>query len=116
MNWEIGIDIYTVLILCIKQITNETLVVFLVVRSVKNPPSKEQTTCNAGDPDLTPESGRSPGEENGNLFQYSCMGNPMDRGVWWAIVHGVAKVGCDLATEPMRTYCIAQGTLLNALR
>ena len=36
-------------------------------------------------------SGRSPGERNGNPLQYSCMGNPTDRGVWWAIVHGVAK-------------------------
>ena len=31
------------------------------------------------------------GEENGNPPQYSCLGNPMDRGAWWAIVHGVAK-------------------------
>ena len=34
---------------------------------------------------------RSPGEGNGNPLQYSCLGNPMDRGAWWAIVHGVAK-------------------------
>ena len=36
-------------------------------------------------------SGRSPGEENGNPFQYSYLGNPMDRGVWWTSVHGVTK-------------------------
>ena len=36
-----------------------------------------------------PGSGRSPGERNGNPFQYSCLGNPMDRGALWAIVHGV---------------------------
>ena len=35
--------------------------------------------------------GRFPGEENGNPFQYSCLGNPMDRGAWLSIVHGVAK-------------------------
>ena len=35
--------------------------------------------------------GRSPGEGNGNPFQYSCLGNPMDRGAWQATVHGVAK-------------------------
>ena len=35
-------------------------------------------------------SGRSPGEGNGNPLQYSCLGNPMDRGAWWATVHGVA--------------------------
>ena len=37
------------------------------------------------------ESGRSPGGGNGNLFQYSCLGNSMDRGAWQATVHGVAK-------------------------
>jgi len=52
---------------------------------VKNLPA------NAGDTDLIPELGRSPGEGNGNLLQYSCLENPMDRGAWWAIVHGVAK-------------------------
>ena len=36
-------------------------------------------------------SGRSPGEGNGNPLQYSCLGNPMDRGTWQATVHGVAK-------------------------
>ena len=36
-------------------------------------------------------SGRSPGEGNGNPLQCSCLGNPMDRGAWWAIIHGVAK-------------------------
>ena len=36
-------------------------------------------------------SGRSPGEGNGNPLQYSCLGNPMDRGVWWAAVRGVAE-------------------------
>ena len=36
-------------------------------------------------------SGRFPGGGNGNLFQYSCLGNPMDRGAWQAIVHGVVK-------------------------
>ena len=38
-----------------------------------------------------PGLGRSPGEGNGNLLQYSCLGNPMDRGAWLAIVHRVAK-------------------------
>ena len=36
-------------------------------------------------------SGRSPGEENGNSLQYSCLGNPMDRGAWWPTVHGITK-------------------------
>ena len=38
-----------------------------------------------------PGSGRSPGEGNGNPLQYSYLGSPMDRGAWWAIVHGVAE-------------------------
>ena len=46
---------------------------------------------NAGDPDLIPGSGRSTGEGNGNPLQYSCLENPMDRGVLWATVHEVAK-------------------------
>ena len=38
---------------------------------------------NAGDTGSIPEWGRSPGDRNGNPFQYSCLGNPMDRGAWW---------------------------------
>ena len=49
----------------------------------------KESACNAGDPGSIPGSGRSPGEENGNPLQYSCLGNPMDRGTWWATVHGV---------------------------
>ena len=49
---------------------------------------------------LIPMSGRSPGEGNDNPLQYSCLKNPMDRGFWWAIVHGVAIVGHNLATKP----------------
>ena len=48
-------------------------------------------TANAGDSDLIPGLGRFPEEENGNLLQYSCLENPMDRGAWQAIVLGVTK-------------------------
>ena len=48
-------------------------------------------TRNAGDPGLIPGSGRLPGEGNDNLLQYSCLENPMDRGAWQAMVHGVAE-------------------------
>ena len=51
---------------------------------------------NGGDPGSIPGSGRSPGG-NGNPFQYSCLENPMDRGVWWAVVHGVAKSRTQLS-------------------
>ena len=60
----------------------------------------KQSACNAGAPGLILGSGRSSGEGNGNSLHYSCLGNPMDRGVWWATVHEVARVGQDLASEP----------------
>ena len=52
---------------------------------VKNPP------VNARDAGLIPGSGRSPGVGNDNPLQASCLGNPMDKGAWWATVHGVAN-------------------------
>ena len=52
---------------------------------VKNPPA------NVGDVNSIPELGRSSGERNGNPLQYSCLENSMDRGAWWARVHGVAE-------------------------
>ena len=55
------------------------------VSVVKNPPAI------AGDTSSIPGPRRSPGEGNGNLLQYSCLKNSMDRGAWWATVHGVAK-------------------------
>ena len=45
----------------------------------------------AGDMGSIPDPGRSPGEGNGNPFQYSCLGNPMDRGAWQAAVRGAIK-------------------------
>ena len=54
--------------------------------------SGKEFTCNAGDQGSIPRLGRSPEEGNGNPLQYSCLGNPMDRGgAWRVIVHGVAK-------------------------
>ena len=56
--------------------------------AVKKPPVKARDTRDAG---LIPGSRRSPGEENGNPLQYSCLENPMGRGAWQATVYGVAK-------------------------
>ena len=56
-------------------------------------------TCNPGDLGLIPGLGRSPGGGHGNQLQYSYLKNPMDRGAWWAVVHGVTRVGHDLATK-----------------
>ena len=58
---------------------------------VKNLPA------NAGDAGSILELGRSLGEGNGNLLQYSSLGNPTDRGAWWATVHGVAKSWTQLS-------------------
>ena len=63
----------------------------------------KETTCNEGDAGLIPGLGRSPGEGNGNLLQYSCLGNPMDRRAW-ATVNGVTRIGHDLVTEPPPPY------------
>ena len=56
----------------------------LVAKRVKNLPAMQETSS-------IPGSGRSPGGGHGNPFQYSCLGNSMDRGVWWATVLGVTK-------------------------
>ena len=60
----------------------------MIAQLLKNPPT------NAGDAGVMgsiPGLGRSPKEGNGNLFQYSCLENSMERGAWRALVHGVAK-------------------------
>ena len=56
---------------------------------VKNPPANAE---DIRDSDLIPGSGRSAGGGHGNLLQYSCLEKPMDRGAWWATVHGVEKI------------------------
>ena len=48
--------------------------------------------ANVGDMGSIPDSGRSPGVGNGNPLQCSCLGNPMDRGTWWATIYGVTRV------------------------
>ena len=68
-----------------------------------------KSACNAGDPGLIPGSGRSPGEGKGNPLQYFCLENSMDRGGWWAIVHGVARS----RTRP--SNCHSQGSVQTGL-
>ena len=63
------------------------------VSMVKNPPA------NAGDVGSIPGWGRSPGEGNGDRFQYPCLRNPMDRGTWWATARGWQRVQHALATK-----------------
>ena len=56
-----------------------------MAQRIKHLPAMQETRG------LIPGLGRCPGEGNGNLLQYSCRVNPMDRGAWWATVHGVAE-------------------------
>ena len=63
---------------------------------VKNLPATAGAT---GDVGLIPRLGKSPGGGNDNPFQYSCLENPMDRGAWWATVHGVQRARHAWATE-----------------
>ena len=60
----------------------------------------KESACNAEDSGSFAGSGRSPGEGNGNLLQYSCLKNPMNRGAWQATVHGVTRVRHNLVTKP----------------
>ena len=53
--------------------------------------SGKESACQVGNGSLIPRSGRSHAGGNGNLLQYSSLGNPMDRGAWWATVHKAAK-------------------------
>ena len=69
--------------------------------TVKNPPANAGDARKAGS---IPEWGGSPGEGNGNPLQYSCLGNPMDRGAWLATVHGVAKSWTRLSDVPVLSY------------
>ena len=64
---------------------------------VRNPPAN---VGDAGDIGLSPGSERAPGVENGNPLQYSCMGNSINRGTWWATVHGVTKSWTGLSMHP----------------
>ena len=54
-------------------------------------PSVKASVCQVGDPSSIPGLGRFPGKGNGKPLQYSCLGNPMDRGARWAAAHGVTK-------------------------
>ena len=67
---------------------NLLLIASQVTQWLKNPPA---IAGDAGDTGLTPGSGRSPGVGDGNPLKYSCLENSMDRGAWWATVHGLAE-------------------------
>ena len=62
------------------------------------------SACNVGDLGSIPGLGRLPGEGNGNPLQNSCLENPMDRGAWWATVHGVSKSQIQLSDFTFAFY------------
>ena len=64
----------------------------------------KESACNTADLGSIPGSGISPGEGNGYPLQYSCLENSMDRGVWWATVHGVAQSPAGLTQLSTRTH------------
>ena len=76
----------------------------------------KESACNAGDLASIPGLGRSYGEGNGNPLQYSCLKNPMDRGIWRATVHMVTKSWTRLTTftfiNPMTLLCTEKGDLV----
>ena len=66
----------------------------------------KESTCSAGDWGSLPGSGRPPGEENGYPLQYSCLDNPMNRGIWRATIHGSWRVKHDWATNTYHFPCV----------
>ena len=70
-----------------------------IVKAMGFPASStgKESASNTGDSSSVPGSGRSPGGGHGNPLQYSCLENPMDRGAWWATVHGVAQSRTQLS-------------------
>ena len=90
--------LYEFVCLC-NQITY--VVASLVAQSAKNLPAMQEIAFNTRDPGSIPGLGRSLGIGNSSPLQYSCLGNPMNREAWWALVHGVARVWHNLATKPL---------------
>ena len=80
---------------------------FCPIRAIMHFPGgsdSKEFTCNAGDLGSIPGLGKSSGEGNGNPLQYSCLGNFMDRGAWWAIVDRVAKSQTRLSNQHFHTH------------
>ena len=80
----------------------------------------KESTCSAGDSGSVPVLGRSSGGRHGTPLQYSCLENPMDRGAWWATVHGVTKSNmtestwhalyrCLLIFKHQKSVCVSGG-------
>ena len=82
-------------------VNHRTLVTYtiLYINYISRSSVRKESACSAGDPGSIPRLGRSLGEGNGNPLQSCRLENPMDRGAWRPTVHGVARVGHDLAAK-----------------
>ena len=67
------------------------IIVIIIIAGLRWWLSGKESSCNVGDSGSIPGSGRSPRGGLGNPLQYSCLENPVDRGAWWTIVHGITK-------------------------
>ena len=76
----------------------------------------KESACKAGDLGSIPGWGRSPGEGNGYPLQYSCLGNSMDRGTWWATIHGITRVGHDWVINIQSAARTSNGHILESLQ
>ena len=87
-----------------------------MILMVKNPAANARDARNEG---LIPGQGRSPGIGNGNPLQYSCLENPMDRGAWWAIIHGATESWMQLSTAHstarLKIYLIHSSIITNEI-
>ena len=93
---------------CLMVLEGLSWILFQVALVVKNPPA---STGDIGDLSLIPVLGRSLGGGHGNPLQYSCLGNPMDRGAWWTIVHGVTESNTTEETQHTHTHSHEWGML-----
>ena len=98
---EFPFDEFVEIALLVKRICTYNFIYIYILHGLPWWLSGKEPACNAEDMGSIPRLGRSPGEEHGNTFQYFCLGTPMDRGAWRAIVHGVTRVRHDLVTKSL---------------
>ena len=86
--WALNIEL---LLACSWYLVLRTKAHYFLILGFPGGSDSKGSACNPRDLGVIPGLGRSSGGGHGNSLQYSCLGNPMDRGAWWAIVHGIAK-------------------------
>ena len=102
VHTQTRVCVYTCIYVCVYVCVY--VYIYIHIQGFHGGSDSKESACNAGDPGLIPGSGGSPGKENGNPLQYSCLGNPMNTGAWKAIVHGVAKSQTRLSNTHTHTH------------